>query len=447
MSSERSEVSQEAQTLALAEQRRLKKEQRQAALEKEAEERSRILPREWAVVQDAPGIGWHTRVMTWNLLAQTLVRRELFPKSDCLKAAQRENMIYREILSHNADICCMQGRHSSIEVDRLTKLLPVLEGAGYNHVYAAGPGKKHGCLIAFRKDTFDLAGERMIEYDLQEIRSGDEAAKRGSSFRTRNIASLVGLRRADSPSEGVLVATTHLFWHPSQAAILLREVSRFRDELSPAESPWPCIIAGDFNFPPDDAAYSLLTGDPLSPEQEARLAASRVVHKSIDPNVPVAPEAATEGAEEDEGAAATESDPDKVITNARPALPADGLLTDAELADMLRQYDRPTSVYDEGQRICTAASTLERELTFGNRAPIPAERHGAYEPNWTSYTHYWKSVLDYMFVLSPPQRKVIVTRLAKPHRTEAVSPGIPLKGVCGSDHISLGAELYLPSPS
>ncbi|TFY58059.1 hypothetical protein EVJ58_g6651 [Rhodofomes roseus] len=344
MSSERSEVSQEAQTLALAEQRRLKKEQRQAALEKEAEERSRILPREWAVVQDAPGIGWHTRVMTWNLLAQTLVRRELFPKSDCLKAAQRENMIYREILSHNADICCMQGRHSSI----------VLR---------------------------------------------------------------------------------------TQAAILLREVSRFRDELSPAESPWPCIIAGD------DAAYSLLTGDPLSPEQEARLAASRVVHKSIDPNVPVAPEAATEGAEEDEGAAATESDPDKVITNARPALPADGLLTDAELADMLRQYDRPTSVYDEGQRICTAASTLERELTFGNRAPIPAERHGAYEPNWTSYTHYWKSVLDYMFVLSPPQRNVIVTRLAKPHRTEALSPGIPLKGVCGSDHISLGAELCLPPPS
>lgn len=36
------------------------------------------------------------------------IGRELFPTSDCLKAAQREHMIYREIISHNADICCLQ---------------------------------------------------------------------------------------------------------------------------------------------------------------------------------------------------------------------------------------------------------------------------------------------------------------------------------------------------
>ena len=143
----------------------------------------------------------------------------------------------------------------------------------------------------------------------------------------------------------------------------------------------------DFNFCPDDAAYSLFAGDPLLAEQEAKLAASRVVHKTIDPDVPAAPQASAADAEEDEAAAATETDPDRVITNARPALPADGLLSDAELADMLRLYDRPTSVYDEGQRMCCASSTLERELTFGERVPIPAGRRGAYEPNWTSYTH------------------------------------------------------------
>ena len=143
----------------------------------------------------------------------------------------------------------------------------------------------------------------------------------------------------------------------------------------------------DFNFCPDDAAYSLFAGDPLLSEQEAKLAASRVVHKTIDPDVPAAPQASASEAEEDEAAAATETDPDRVITNARPALPEDGLLSDAELAHMLRQYDRPTSVYDEGQRMCCAASTLERELTFGDRVPIPSGRRGAYEPNWTSYTY------------------------------------------------------------
>lgn len=122
-------------------------------------------------------------------------------------------------------------------------------------------------------------------------------------------------------------------------------------------------------------------------EQEAKLAASRVVHKTIDPDVPAAPQASAAEAEEDEAAAATETDPNRVITNARPALPDDGLLSDTELADMLRQYDRPTSVYDEGQRMCCAFSVLERELTFGDRVPIPSGRRGAYEPNWTSYTY------------------------------------------------------------
>ena len=143
----------------------------------------------------------------------------------------------------------------------------------------------------------------------------------------------------------------------------------------------------DFNFCPDDAAYSLFAGDPLLSEQEAKLAASRVVHKTIDPDVPAAPQASAAEAEEDEAAAATETDPDRAITNARPALPEDGLLSDAELAHMLRQYDRPTSVYDEGQHMCCASSTLDRELTFGERVPIPEGRRGAYEPNWTSYTY------------------------------------------------------------
>lgn len=34
--------------------------------------------------------------------------------------------------------------------------------------------------------------------------------------------------------------------------------------------------------------------------------------------------------------------------------------------------------------------------------------------------------------------------LAKPHRKEAFGEGLPRKGVCGSDHISLAAELHWP---
>ena len=37
-----------------------------------------------------------------------LAERELFPTSDCLKAAQREPMIHEEILKQDADIICLQ---------------------------------------------------------------------------------------------------------------------------------------------------------------------------------------------------------------------------------------------------------------------------------------------------------------------------------------------------
>ncbi|KAI0715160.1 Endonuclease/exonuclease/phosphatase [Earliella scabrosa] len=427
--------------LAKAARRRLKKEQ--AAAEKKPpveDERGRILPREWLEISSA---GETVRIMTWNILAQSLVRRELFPTSDCLKASQREHMLYREILSHNAAICCMQ------EVDRTEKLFPVLAKANYAWVYAAGPRKKHGCLIAYRKDAFECVRQKVITYDDQDVRQADdEKARRGSSFRTKNIGSLVALRKRGAGNDGVVVATTHLFWHPAytyerarQAGILLREVTKFRSEGTEAESLWPSIIAGDFNFPPDDPAYSLLVGDPLLPAQKARLEASRVVHATIDPSITV--DGASKADEEEEGAESGENDPDRIIVNARAAQPSDGLLTDGELAQLYRQSGVLVSTYDAGQRQVPGFS--ESELTFGSRVSVSIDRRGSFEPVYTSYTHYWQAVLDYIFVLDTPRRNVSVVRLAKPHSKEAFGEGLPRKGVCGSDHISLAADLHWPS--
>ncbi|KAH9858198.1 Endonuclease/exonuclease/phosphatase [Lenzites betulinus] len=436
-----------AEDLAKAEERRLKKQQAKntpAPVAKVDDERGRFLPREWAdtVPASLETAGQTIRVMTWNILAQTLVRREMFPTSDCLKASQREHMLYREIASHQADICCMQ------EVDRTEKLFPELEKAGYAWVYAAGPRKKHGCLIAFRKDAYECVRQKVVIYDEQDVREdGEEQARRGSSFRTKNIGSLVALRKLGAEGDGVIVATTHLFWHPAyayerarQAAILLREVAKFRSEGPEQERQWPSIIAGDFNFGPDDPAYALLMGDPLLPEQKKRLASSYVVHKTIDPTVAATPAASAE--EDEEGAEAGKNDPDRIIVNARPAQPADGLLTAAELDTLFRQSGRVTSTYDEGQRRVPGIS--DSALTFGSRVSVPESRRGGFEPIYTSYTHYWQAVLDYIFVFDAPGRDVSVLRLAKPHPKEAFGEGLPRKGVCGSDHISLAAELRWP---
>ena len=102
-----------------------------------------------------------------------------------------------------------------LEVDRMEKLSPVLEEAGYELCYAAGPRKRHGCLIAFKKDKFEKVQEHTIQYDLLEVRDeGTQRARRGSSFVTRNIALILALKH-QKVDDGVVIATTHLFWHPT----------------------------------------------------------------------------------------------------------------------------------------------------------------------------------------------------------------------------------------
>jgi RNA exonuclease NGL2 len=149
--------------------------------------------------------------------------------------------------------------------------------------------------------------------------------------------------------------------------------------------------SSDFNFAPDDPAYSLLVGDPLLPDQEESLASSRVVHVSIDPSVL----STTQAPAEEEGNDATATDPDKTITNARLAAPGDGLLSICELVALFSSDSPLRSAYNDGLRRCR--TSLAGVKTFGDRVALPSARQGAYEPEWTSYTHYWKTVLGNEF--------------------------------------------------
>ncbi|KAJ3490582.1 hypothetical protein NLI96_g1353 [Meripilus lineatus] len=152
------------------------------------------------------------------------------------------------------------------------------------------------------------------------------------------------------------------------------------------------------NFTPGDAAYSLMLGDPLLPTQSPRHDSSKVVHVSIDPEVPITSSKVDMEEEEEAG----ESDPDRIITNARIALESDGLLSDQELTTRFQQIGRP-------------------------KGKLRADIHKLY--------------LYYIFVLDPPTRQVSILGLAKPHSAESLDPGLPQSKKCGSDHMSLCAEL------
>jgi RNA exonuclease NGL2 len=140
-----------------------------------------------------------------------------------------------------------------------------------------------------------------------------------------------------------------------------------------------------------------MVGDQLLSEQEDRLEESRVIHKTIDPTVPAAKTLSEEA-----------GDPARVIIHARPATAADGLLTSHELAHL---FSGPIlkSAYDEalGQhRINCEVDGSQADVenspviaTLGDRELVPPNRRGSHEPEYTSYTHYWKSVLGQFFHL------------------------------------------------
>jgi len=207
---------------------------------------------------------------------------------------------------------------------------------------------------------------------------------------------------------------------------------------------WSCIIAGDFNLTPEDPGYSLLVGDPIIPSQEELLTLSRVVHTSVDPNGVQVIGSKEAKNEEADGA---EQDPDRIIVNARMATPTDGLLSTEELVEMVRKLGVADleSSYDKGLRIAKLSEDSGIQ-TFGDRVTsLASTRLGRHEPEWTSYTHFWKTVLDYIFVLDPPSRASHVVGLLKPHTAKDMEPGLPQKGVCGSDHVSLLSEIVWTS--
>ncbi len=124
----------------------------------------------------------------------------------------------------------------------------------------------------------------------------------------------------------------------------------------------------------------MIFGDPLLPAQSARLDSSKVVHTSVDPDVPTANPNMT--VEEEE---AGESDPDRIITNARAAVESDGLLKDDELLTMFKQYGPPISAYDQGLR--QNANPSIRSVTYGQVHDLPPDRKGGFEPAYTTYTY------------------------------------------------------------
>ncbi|KAG0045417.1 hypothetical protein BGZ83_009381 [Gryganskiella cystojenkinii] len=225
--------------------------------------------------------------MTYNLLAQALVRRDMFPHASqkALRWKFRKQNILQEFLAFGPDLACLQ------EVDFWEDVyLPLLTKAGYETAYYKNANKKHGCAIIWRKTRFEKTHHQTLEYD--EIGQ--------PTFTTGNIGLMVALKPLTQKSEnpdpnadmvlpdedevqtpaedegepekvpgGLLVATTHLFWRPDgsyerlrQASILMEKIQEWNKDLN-----YTVLLGGDFNTTPRDAAYRAMTRNQMPPHQ------------------------------------------------------------------------------------------------------------------------------------------------------------------------------------
>ncbi|KAF9155741.1 hypothetical protein BG015_008776 [Linnemannia schmuckeri] len=255
--------------------------------------------------------------MTYNLLAQALVRRDMFPHATqkALRWKFRKQNILQEFLGFAPDLACLQ------EVDFWDEVYhPALTKAGYETAYYKNQNKKHGCAIIWRKTRFEKVEQKTLEYD-----------EHGQpTFTTGNIGLMVALKplkqaaknpdpNADMvlPDEdddedsgangqdvelpgGILVATTHLFWRPDgsyerlrQASILLDKIQEWNKDLN-----YTILLGGDFNTTPRDAAYRAMTRNEMPPQQVPNL------QKWLEDEVDRVQKAEADAAEATEAAAA-----------------------------------------------------------------------------------------------------------------------------------------------
>mmetsp|Transcript_9689 Transcript_9689/g.21853 ORF Transcript_9689/g.21853 Transcript_9689/m.21853 type:complete len:1018 (-) Transcript_9689:104-3157(-) len=265
------------------------------------------------------------RVVTYNILADLYAGREIenhlmYGHCDVqdLVRQRRMPMIIAEILSYNADIICLQEVDAAIH-DAL--LRPVLEANGYQGFYSNKvSSQQEGCSMFWSTAIFEMVNDDdMRTFPLRSLLAPEQAhrscrlSKQTSHyFDAKSNVKDLELERWESVNEirhlfeihdevrkifresvgqivqivrlspkktqgcapmpkSIVVANTHLFYHPMadhirvlQAYAICHKLDEIRRE---GQYPDPVLICGDFNSGPLSGAVRLLTNRSVLPNE------------------------------------------------------------------------------------------------------------------------------------------------------------------------------------
>lgn len=341
------------------------------------------------------------KIMTYNTLAQTLIRRTTFPDAhEAIKWHNRSKVLMREIKFYYSDILCLQ------EVDKIQWerfWADALAEADYKGEFFTYPGKVHGVAIAWNTKMFDENPITVIPLTLDKINAGGEIP---TTTRTRSVALIVALRfKTGNPNydlnkpNGVIVATTHLFWHlfgtferTRQCYIIMEKLNQVRNELNSSNicNHWYTFLRGDFNSQPCDPPYSSITDKPahLNTRSKAIIECSASYHYSKRRNGELSETSTPSSSEEDEDGEPTPADQP---TDPRP-----------------HSYNATPQQQEIVQKIINLHNTIPLKAVslYGVGYHLvhpensnPTTQNG--EPEISHRSIKWEGLLDYIFVIKP----------------------------------------------
>lgn len=379
--------------------------------------------REFLPVPNAQrGLGLTFTIMTYNVLAQALVKRLLYPFSgDILKWKRRYDVIKQEIKYYDPTVLCMQ----EVDVEHLPSWTEFLSENGYYTSTYEQAAKKHCLLIAYKHDQLVCRDNHKEEYEdenIEHIPQGEK--KNGALVSVFEFSKELCEKYPYLSSKGLLVGTTHLYWLPLGCFDRTSQCYRLLEMMKNVQSRYPnrfvSIVAGDFNTEPHDPPYLLMT-------TKAESTRSEVIKKL-----------------------------------------ATSLLWSSQLPTEVKEFPD-----DHTKSVCETSATelTERYHSLENRAvSLYSIAHGTddtvNEPEFTNWTPNFKGTLDYIFALIPYQRgrsnslkdcakdleDVATIRplryLALPTSTEMNKKnvlGLPKLNYSPSDHYSVMVELELLS--
>lgn len=223
------------------------------------------------------------RVVSYNLLADYYAdseksRKELFPYCPpyALAIDYRKLLFIREIRGYHADICCLQ------EVDSKTFELDLklcLGNDGMEGILQKKGGTSEGVATFYHRDKFSLVQSYGFNLSktmntqpyfkelYEKIESNAKLCERMLSLST---ALQVNVLRAKENGQYLVVANTHLYFHPDADHIRLLQIGFFMlyvkhiyesimAELNLHEQQISIIFCGDFNSVPESGIYKLMT--------------------------------------------------------------------------------------------------------------------------------------------------------------------------------------------